>query len=141
MATTELNELNRIADMISGGANGVYQWYRDAFNKKFIYSACVEEFAQRAKCYWFLTDMATVYAKKTTDGLNIVMLESKDNKAIITIYHDYDSSMSEEGNFKTYGIFKSEEIWTDLTEGNVKFYLFNETDIDGTYKLFFPSEY
>lgn len=138
MTTTEVNELNRIADEISEGANGVYQWYRDAFNKKFIYSASVEEFAKRAKCYWFLTDMAMVYAKKTTDWFNIVMLESKDNKATITIYHDYDSSMSEEENFKTYGIFKSEEIWTDLAEGNVKFYLCYE---EGMHKLFFPSEY
>lgn len=138
MTTTEVNELNRIAEEVSEGANGVYQWYRNPLNRKFIYSALIEEFAEKAKCHWFVSDMAIVYAKKTTDWFNVVMLESKDNKATVTIYHDYDSSMSEEENFKTYGIFKSEEIWTDLVEGNVKFYLCYE---EGMHKLFFPSEY
>lgn len=138
---TNNKELNQIVEDVTGGANGVALWRRHAIVRNVIFTDLFTELIEKINCKWVLDDVAIFFTRKAVEGLNVVSVDAKNGKADIIMYRDYDSKISKTENYKEYGIYKKHYTYTDLPNGEMKFYLYNETDIDGTYKLFFPSEY
>lgn len=138
---TNDKELNQIVEDVTGYANGVALWRKHAIVKNVVFTDLFTELIEKINCKWVLDDVAIFFTRKAVEGLNVVSVDAKNGKADIIMYRDYDSRMSKADNYKEYGIYKKHYTYTDLPNGEMKFYLFNEIDIDGTYKIFFPSEY
>lgn len=123
---------------------GTEQWRRHHFNRYLLHTDGVEYFAQKAGAYWFIDAVAIGMAGKrglvpyvvpNKSPFAIVLLKSKDQKAVVEAYKD----TTESGNFvESNRLFRQKVDFTDCPEGDWKFFLIWDGE---KATLLLPSEY
>lgn len=113
------------------------------FVRHFLTTDGVVAFAELTGGFWFLDEIALRLKKIWNKDLNnrfaIVFLTSKNKKATVDIYSDYNSDLTKAEN-KKYRLYGFKIDYTDMVEGTHQFYL--ERNID-SYKtiMCITSEY
>ena len=121
--------------------NKIYpEFTRDFLNC--ILTAGFRRWCEEYNSYWSFTDMAVIVMSKflNKEDFIVMFVESKNKKAEIKLYSDYDERGREDKNFnKNHLLYTQKYEWTDLKEGKYKFYVcYNEI---GTFTFMLPEEY
>lgn len=121
------------------------QFYRDYLNC--IITKGFKNWCEDNNSFWAFTDMAVIVMNNylNREDFIVMIVESKNKKATIKLYMDYDNDEEEESKDKTIGfnnsclLYTQKYDYTDLKEGKYKFYAcYNELN---TFTFMLPEEY
>jgi hypothetical protein len=129
------NNINTIDEADEADLDG--EFYKGYMNT--IATSGFMRWCNKNNSHWAYSDIAVIVMMKFLNKEDFILMRvvSKDSKAIISLYSDYDGE-NEKFN-KEHFLYKQEYEYTDLKEGEHEFYIcFNER---GTFTFMLKEDY